>query len=238
MEYISEQALQELRQGYTTTIPYPHKVIDNFFKPEYLENIMKEINSLNNKNADGIFMNKDWEYKKYSFDHNFEPLLKDIFKQLTEDAFIQEMEQCTGISNLVRGDSTLHGAGVHRVERDGLLGLHTDFNIYRGMDRRINMLVYLNPDWKEEYNGSFLVCDKEQKKIVNRIYPFYNRCVIFSTTKDSIHGHPEPLTCPPDMKRQSIAIYYYTRNQHRDRSDFEGDKKHNTIFYKFSDFSE
>ena len=48
------------------------------------------------------------------------------------------------------------------------------------------------------------------KNCVTKITPILNRCVIFNTDYDSFHGHPEPMTCPENVYRKSIALYYYT----------------------------
>ena len=45
------------------------------------------------------------------------------------------------------------------------------------------------------------------------IAPVYNRCVIFNTDADSFHGHPDPLICPENVKRKSLALYYYTASK-------------------------
>ena len=42
--------------------------------------------------------------------------------------------------------------------------------------------------------------------------PLWNRAVIFSTTDESFHGHPDPLTTPQGKFRNSIALYYYTKD--------------------------
>src|SRR3546814_13364087 len=48
------------------------------------------------------------------------------------------------------------------------------------------------------------------KHRVRAVAPVFNRCVVFNTDSDSYHGHPDPLTCPEDRSRRSIALYYYT----------------------------
>jgi len=63
--------------------------------------------------------------------------------------------------------------------------------------------------------------------------PILNRCVIFNTTNSSLHGHPEPLMGPI---RESIAVYYYTKNKYNGVCDFEYDTPHTTIFYNTNDF--
>jgi hypothetical protein len=57
-----------------------------------------------------------------------------------------------------------------------------------------------------------------------QIDPIFNRCVIFTTTDTSYHGHPVPLTCPPGVTRKSLALYYYSVPT-SDRADV-----HNTVF--------
>jgi Rps23 Pro-64 3,4-dihydroxylase Tpa1-like proline 4-hydroxylase len=70
---------------------------------------------------------------------------------------------------------------------------------------------------------------------VKRIHPIFNRCVIFNTTKKSVHGHPEALCVPDDdLHRRSIAVYYYTKNYNKEL-DFEGDPAHSTIWHKTPD---
>ena len=74
--------------------------------------------------------------------------------------------------------------------------MHVDFNIDRKLrlDRRLNLLVYLNFDWKEEWGGSLELWDKEVKVKYKSYLPIANRVVLFSTTDTSFHGHPDPLT--------------------------------------------
>ena len=88
----------------------------------------------------------------------------------------------------------------------------------------------MNPEWKEEYNGHLYLCDKEKQLAIKKIAPILNRCVIFNTSNKSIHGHPEILNTPNNICRQSIAIYYYTKNINGEK-DFEGDNEHSTIWY-------
>ena len=55
-----------------------------------------------------------------------------------------------------------------------------------------------------------------------RFYLFQIDVLFFSTTNKSIHGHPEGLGVPHnEFTRDSIAMYYYTRNSGKD-VDFEG----------------
>lgn len=106
-------------------------------------------------------------------------------------------------------DPYFEGGGLHEIDSGGKLDIHTDFNLYERLNlvRKINLLIYLNENWKPEYGGDLEFWNDSGKCV--SIAPLLNRCVIFDTDKNSLHGHPEPLQCPPDRSRRSIAIYYY-----------------------------
>jgi len=86
--------------------------------------------------------------------------------------------------------------------------------------------VYLNKDWKEEYGGHFELWNRDMTSAEAKVLPIFNRCAIFSTTSWSFHGHPTPLSCPPDRTRKSLATYYYTNG----RPEEEVNEAHSTIF--------
>ena len=64
------------------------------------------------------------------------------------------------------------------------------------------------------------------KQCITKVLPIFNRMVVFNTTETSFHGHPEPLNCPKDRSRKSLALYYYTIGQQED--DFS--QTHSTLF--------
>ena len=112
-----------------------------------------------------------------------------------------------------------------------MLKVHADFNKNRflGLDRRLNLLIYLNKDWEESYGGHFELWNKDMTKCEKKILPLFNRMAMFSTTTYSYHGHPSPLTCPPGRSRKSIALYYYTNGRPVNEIE-EGLENHRTIF--------
>jgi Rps23 Pro-64 3,4-dihydroxylase Tpa1-like proline 4-hydroxylase len=210
--FISSNSIIKLDKGYNFNYPFPFTYIDNFLNDKVLIPIKDEIKNLKNENGvEGVekFTNilDTNQYNKFTFiNFNNSKNLNNLFEELCSDVFISHLEKCTGITDLIRNDTTLFGAGVHRITKGGILGIHTDFNIFQSskygiIDRRINLLIYLNENWREEYKGDLLLCDKSTKKICYKIMPILNRCVIFNTTKMSLHGHPEPLTSrsPTDL---------------------------------------
>lgn len=81
------------------------------------------------------------------------------------------------------------------------------------MQRRINVLIYLNKNWKKNYGGYLELWDKKMRKKVLSTQPIFNRCVIFNTDSDAFHGHPDPLNTPENITRKSLALYYYTASK-------------------------
>lgn len=156
---------------------------------------------------------------------------------------ISYLRKLTGIEDLVPNAKELFGAGIHKITEGGFLNIHTDFNMYKDskyglLDRRINILIYLNPNWIDDYGGHLWICDSQRNKINDKILPILNRCVIFNTTNKSLHGHPIPLTPPnQDVSRNSLALYYYTPNKNNGKKCFEGDYPHTTIYYPTKNFN-
>lgn len=219
------------------TTPFEHCVIDNFITPALADKAYQDIMSLNPNNANSKFVNKEskHEYNKFGFSNidNLPVYLRFIFRELTSKEFTITLENLTGIKDLIYDDYSLLGAGIHLIKSGGMLDMHTDFNTYENskygkLDRRINLLIYMNKDWEEHYTGDLLLRGQDQS--IQRIKPLFNRAVIFNTTNKSIHGHPEILNTPDNVMRKSIALYYYTRNNKGD-VDFEGDKPHTTLWH-------
>ena len=52
------------------------------------------------------------------------------------------------------------------------------------------------------------------KQCHDRVTPAGNPDAVFTTSADSFHGHPDGLTCPPEEARRSLALYYFTEEEH------------------------
>ncbi|KAK3582261.1 hypothetical protein CHS0354_023800 [Potamilus streckersoni] len=149
---------------------------------------------------------------------------KRMFHFLNSEPFLLFLQKMTGIKEILVPDPYFVGGGFHQIKSGGFLKIHVDFHkhIKLNLDRRLNVLVYLNEDWKEEYGGHFELWENDMSKVVTKVLPVFNRMVVFSTTGSSWHGHPNPLTCPPDRSRKSMALYYYTNG--RPDSEVEPDQ--------------
>jgi Rps23 Pro-64 3,4-dihydroxylase Tpa1-like proline 4-hydroxylase len=144
-----------------------------------------------------------------------------------ENRFVNFLEKLTGIEGLIT-DHTLNGGGLHQILRGGKLDIHADYNYHpiTQLDRRLNVLVYLNENWHPGWGGNLELWNKDMSSCEKSIEPFFNRVVIFSTNDDSFHGHPDPLECPETESRKSIALYYYTNG----RPESERSAPHSTLF--------
>ena len=109
----------------------------------------------------------------------------------------------------------------------GRLDVHVDFNYLkeRALHRRLNLLLYLNPNWPEEWGGQFQLWDKDVKNCEATFAPIFNRCVIFETSEISYHG-VVPVSIRAKAPRKSFAAYYYTQEA---PAHWTGEE-HSTIF--------
>lgn len=200
---------KSLADSYQNAEPFPHIVIDDFIDVSFLKGIVGEFPSPNGKD----YFDRDQERLK--FQHRPQEihsgLVRSLFAELNSCAFLGFLEEITGIKGLIP-DPHFEGGGFHETKRGGHLGVHADFNIHGQLqlERRLNLLIYLNEDWDESYGGQLELWNKTMTECAVRVQPIFGRAVIFNTTLDSFHGHPDPLACPPERSRRSIATYYYT----------------------------
>jgi len=220
-----------LKQKYLNTDPFPHIQLDNFFEDNFLNSVLNDFpdlsnlkNSQNYQNINEIkFANNDYK--------NFPDNIKLFFNFLNSVIFLKFLQDITSINEKLFSDPELNGGGLHEIKSGGLLKVHTDFNKHpnNGLDRRINVLIYLNKNWKEEYNGDLELWDKNMMCCKKKIAPIFNRMVIFSTTDFSNHGHPDPIKCPENISRKSIALYYFSNGRPKDEI-LDYIKKNKTYF--------
>ena len=200
---------RSLADQYRNATPFPHIVMDDFLEPDVLRGVLAEFPS----SADKEFFDREQERLKFQYQPHESPsgLVRNLFAELNSQAFLGFLEELTGMKGLI-SDPYFDGGGLHETKRGGHLGVHADFNIHDRLkvERKLNLLVYLNEDWNDDYGGDLELWDKQMKGCVVRVKPVFGRAVIFNTALDSFHGHPDPLNCPPDRSRRSMATYYYS----------------------------
>lgn len=216
------QAVGSLASLYQGNTPFPHIVIDNLLPASTIVRLLAEYpkdqnlpvwNDATHRDKDsGEYVQKDKRNIRDPL--RMPPTYRQLIWELNSHYFLGFLEKMTGIANLIP-DPNLRGAGIHQIGRGGFLKIHADFASHREfcLDRRLNFLVYLNEDWQEGYGGHLELWDKDMQGPPKRVLPVLNRCVVFSTTATSYHGHPHPLTCPDGIYRKSLALYYYTNGR-------------------------
>ena len=208
---------EENHNLYLSGQPYRHIVLENFLPEKIAEQALDDFPNPSSE----IWM--DWKTrdtvhqpKKQGIGHasrltDVSPRLLNLLNSFNSYPFLNFLEKLTGIEKLLP-DPYFHGGGLHQILNGGKLFVHTDFNDLKSLNlyRRINVLFYLNKDWKLEYNGELELWDKGCHECIKSISPIFNKLVVFETNKESFHGHPQPLNTPDDITRKSIALYYYT----------------------------
>ncbi len=209
---------------WTSTDPFPHLIRDDAIYPEMLDAVLEEWPG----------PDAGWQ----AFDNPLErkralnrldalgPATRDLLAWFNSADTVAWLGAETHIDGLV-ADPSYVGGGLHEIAPGGYLEVHADFNVHpaTGLDRRLNALLYLNRDWRDEWGGHLELCGPDAHCVV-RLAPVFNRLVVFATTDTSFHGHPEPLACPLDRCRRSLAFYYYSAG----RPESERSPSHSTLF--------
>jgi len=200
---------EALAADYAAAEPFPHAVIDDFLDRDLLKRVIAEFPATEGREH----FDRSQERLKYQFHPKTieSGFIRNLLAELNSDSFIRFVEGISGIKGLIP-DPYYSGGGLHEIKTGGHLSVHADFNIHGRMkvERRLNLLIYLNDDWPAEYGGELELWDKAMTTRQKSVAPLLGRAVLFNTSLDSFHGHPEPLSCPPDRTRRSIALYYYT----------------------------
>ncbi len=220
---------------YTSTKPFPHICLDNFFNQDILNKILSEWpNTIDDKkfyNLDGKNEKKIGTSSPLALD--IIPSVNDFFNFLNSFRFLNFLQSMTGIEESLLSDPYFEGGGIHEIKRGGFLKIHSDFNYHPKiqLSRRLNLLIYLNKDWSEDYGGHLELWDRKMEKCETKILPLFNRMVIFNTTYFSYHGHPDPLNCPDTKSRKSLALYYYSNGRPKEEMHEDFDNQfHSTMW--------
>lgn len=201
--------IDNLKNRFLSAEPFEHVIIENFLNNDYAEKIAP------------LFPSDLSEWHKYcnpievkyAYDNiNALPAdLKDYFYLMACPQFMDIVKTVTNITDL-EYDPYLHGAGLHRHGNHGKLDIHLDYekHPYSGKERRINIILFLSKDWKEEWNGANELWNSDVSKCVQKTQIKFNRAIIFKTNDISWHGMPDAIECPENIYRSSLAYYYVT----------------------------
>ncbi len=218
----------KLCEQFRGSSPIRYFCIDDFFREDFARELAASYPTFDEAKQMGHhfhWLNEDVKVQITEAARFPDPVQK-VHELLASPEFMQLVSQITEISDL-ESDPSLAGGGMHVMGRSGTLGVHADFNMLQDppLHRRLNILVYLSPDWREEWDGRFEMWDPKVKHRVAAIPPVFNRCVVFNTTRTSFHGVGK-IQCPDGVTRNSFAGYYYTR----EAPSGWGGEFHNTLY--------
>lgn len=216
--------MSELRGAYLRRKPFAHAVLDNLFPKRLLDDLIRSERWNVADNATAVercqsaqgwrcIMHERTGFLKMSLNDELRmsAMAQGFLAALKARPFINFLEELTGIRPLYP-DEYNEGGGLHETGRGGSLQVHADFRQHplTTMERRVNAFIYLNKDWDDAWGGELELWDRTMRKCVQKIDVNFGRFVVFSSHDFSYHGHPEPLACPADRSRKSMAFYYYS----------------------------
>lgn len=196
--------------------PFYHAVIDNFFEPQIAEEISSNFFDYDDPRWTATYNNPLERKKACSHWDLFPaPIYNALFYLCSKPFADKHLLNLVSEKNIF-ADYGLHGGGMHAHRVGGKLNIHKDYSIHpklEGKMRVFNLIVYLTPDWNPNWGGGleFWSHDAERnqpKEMVTRIENRFNRAVLFNTTQNSWHGLPDPINCPANVYRKSLAVYY------------------------------
>jgi hypothetical protein len=203
--------LPRLRRQFREAQPYPHVHLKQFLDRNVAVELAREFPAM---------ATDAWTRYKHPNENKvglakrslFPPLLGEVVDELNTEAFVDWLSQLTGIAGLLP-DDMLEGGGLHQSGPGGFLNVHTDFSnhhYHQHWRRQVNLILYLNPNWREPWGGALELWDRDMRRCVVKIPPLFNDALIFRTDEISYHGFPDPLRSPEGESRKSLALYYYT----------------------------
>jgi hypothetical protein len=206
--------LEVKAKEYAAATPFPHIVLDDVLVPDAFDAAVAEFPAIDDPFWKGYLHVNETKYCNV-YPDTWATSLHDTARELTSPEFVTFLEELTGIEGLLP-DWSMDGGGLHQTLRGGHLNVHADFTTHHVQEnwaRRVNILLYLNDEWHDEWGGQLELWDRDMTACQATVTPRGNRMLVFTTDADTFHGHPDGLTCPPDVARRSMALYYFTEEE-------------------------
>jgi 2OG-Fe(II) oxygenase superfamily len=203
------QSVDRLKSDYQQARPWPHVVLQDAWPADILDAVAAECAAMGDANLVRSDVGQQVKQEAWS---GFGPATAAFLSHLQSRPVVDLVSGVTGVGGLIP-DPTHRFAGVHRTPRGGLTKIHRDFHTHpeTGLFHRVNLLVYLNRNWPDEYGGSLELWPSDMSALGRRVFPRFNTTILWETHDATLHGLPDPVNCPPERMRLSVAAYYYTK---------------------------
>lgn len=208
-----ERDLPLLSEAFFEAKPYSHIVIDGFADEDKL---LKIIAALPTPGKDAINKSRDYIFAKNKFEKSDFEALSAECAELRDDFLSERFRRLIGAitGEEVFIDPEFHGGGVHQGGENSFLDMHVDFNyhpLHSTWFRNLNILLYLNHNWRPEYRGQLKLKEPNDRRTVE-VEPLFNRCVIMLSRDYTLHGYDQ-TNFPKGAFRRSIAAYAYSLHE-------------------------
>ena len=224
---------QELNNRFVGTPPYPMIVIDNFLPENHAQKMYEECISVPNQywrdfTRRGSFM-------KECNNLDVCPAAFEFVNHMHSALGMNWLTKVTGITDLIP-DPYLTGAGYSKTYKGHCLKIHTDFNWNDNLKlhRMLSLIVYLDPEWKEEWGGALQFKDFNNEKVIQEVPTIFNRLILWRYHKRGFHGYPDPLNCPEDRSRNTFRLFFYVS----DAKYKEDDRPHRSLYWYDNELGE
>ena len=211
--YLNTENINASLKDYAKVGPFDHCVIDNFFKLDVAKKLEQDFPDYDSDIWQNY--NNPLEVKKLNNIWNhFPKTTYKVLNYLNSLEFISILEKKIFNNKKLYSDLGLNGGGWHIHKSGGKLNTHLDYSVHPKLElqRKLNIIIYLNSNWQKVWGGSLGMwsskSSKKPGKLIKSIEPKFNRAVLFDTTQNSWHGLPEPIKCPNNEFRKSLAVYY------------------------------
>jgi hypothetical protein len=205
-----EEHKDKYRLDFLLAKPFSYLAIDHFCDEDKINQLYNEIPDIQTKSRDYVFASNKFEKSKI---RDISPLFAELCDDLLSQKFEDFLKYITNQPVFV--DKAFHGGGIHQGKKNSFLDMHLDFNyhpLHNDWYRYLNLLLYLNKDWKPEYGGHLKIKDLRTNEETDIEVPF-NRMVIQLTNNYTLHGY-SITNFPEGNYRTSIASYAYAIHQY------------------------
>tara|TARA_B110000503_G_scaffold129783_1_gene202371 strand:- start:3879 stop:4571 length:693 start_codon:yes stop_codon:yes gene_type:complete len=191
--------------------PAPIWIIDNFLPQEIFDAAVNQISNVTNWTE--FFNENSGSGRKECRNLHEAPLIEALANAFNSAKAINWLESLTETEGLIP-DPHLLGGGLCSILSKSKLDLHTDFNWNNRLklNRKVNLMLYMNKEWHDEWGGALEFWDNDKTECVQKIQPMPNRLAVWMYDTNLIHGFPELLNTPETVSRDNLIHFYYNSN--------------------------